>query len=77
MGIHIYCYGLFTTELVEMDCWEEGKVSSEWAGWEEVAEERLIRVARLFQEKSVMFLEFIVLSAEFGLCERMDLGMGQ
>lgn len=32
MGIHIYCYGLFTTELVEMDCWEEGKVSSEWAG---------------------------------------------
>lgn len=34
-------------------------------------------MARLFQEKSVMFLEFIVLSAEFGLCERMDLGMGQ
>lgn len=28
MGIHIYCYGLFTTELIEMDCREGGEISS-------------------------------------------------
>lgn len=60
-----------------MDYWEGGEVSSEVAREEEVGEGLLIRMARLCPEKPVVFLQFIVLSAEFGLCEPVHLETGQ